>query len=50
MKALREFVARHNCGQLYAFHPALSLGNKLDQPSHSGTMSRVVSGASIPPL
>ena len=35
------------CGQLYAFHRALSLGNKPDQPSHSGTVSRVVRGVTI---
>lgn len=35
------------CGQLYAFYRALSLGNKPDQPSNSGTVSRVVSGVTI---
>ncbi len=35
------------CGQLYAFHRALSLGNQPDQPSKSRTVSRVVSGVSI---
>jgi tagatose-6-phosphate ketose/aldose isomerase len=35
------------CGQLYAFHRALSLGNKPDQPSKSGTVSRVVRGVTI---
>ncbi len=35
------------CGQLYAFHRSLSLGNKPDQPSHSGTVSRVVRGVTI---
>ncbi len=35
------------CGQLYAFHRALSLGNKPDQPSNSGTVSRVVRGVTI---
>jgi tagatose-6-phosphate ketose/aldose isomerase len=38
------------CGQLYAFHRALSLGNKPDQPSNSGTVSRVVRGVNIHPL
>lgn len=35
------------CGQLYAFHRSLSLGNTPDQPSNSGTVSRVVSGVTI---
>ena len=35
------------CGQLYAFHRALALGNKPDQPSNSGTVSRVVRGVTI---
>jgi tagatose-6-phosphate ketose/aldose isomerase len=35
------------CGQLYAFHRALFLGNKPDQPSNSGTVSRVVRGVTI---
>jgi len=35
------------CGQLYAFYRALSLGNKPDQPSSSGTVSRVVRGVTI---
>ncbi len=35
------------CAQLYAFHRALSLGNSPDQPSASGTVSRVVSGVTI---
>ena len=35
------------CGQLYAFHRALSVGNKPDQPSNSGTVSRVVRGVTI---
>jgi len=35
------------CGQLYAFHRSLSLGNKPDQPSNSGTVSRVVRGVTI---
>jgi tagatose-6-phosphate ketose/aldose isomerase len=35
------------CGQLYAFHRALSLGNRPDQPSNSGTVSRVVRGVTI---
>ena len=38
------------CGQLYAFHRALSVGNTPDQPSHSGTVSRVVRGVIIHPL
>jgi tagatose-6-phosphate ketose/aldose isomerase len=35
------------CGQLYAFHRSLSLGNTPDQPSNSGTVSRVVRGVTI---
>lgn len=35
------------CAQLYAFHRALALGNTPDQPSASGTVSRVVSGVRI---
>jgi tagatose-6-phosphate ketose/aldose isomerase len=35
------------CAQLYAFHRALQLGNSPDQPSASGTVSRVVSGVTI---
>ena len=35
------------CAQLYAFHRALALGNTPDQPSASGTVSRVVSGVQI---
>lgn len=35
------------CAQLYAFHRALRLGNAPDQPSASGTVSRVVSGVTI---
>jgi tagatose-6-phosphate ketose/aldose isomerase len=35
------------CGQLYAFHRSLSLGNSPDQPSNSGTVSRVVRGVTI---
>ncbi|HMI36323.1 MAG TPA: SIS domain-containing protein [Steroidobacteraceae bacterium] len=35
------------CGQLYAFYRALSLGGTPDQPSHSGTVSRVVRGVTI---
>jgi tagatose-6-phosphate ketose/aldose isomerase len=35
------------CGQLYAFHRALALGNKPDQPSNSGTVNRVVRGVTI---
>ncbi len=35
------------CGQLYAFHRSLSLGNKPDQPSNSGSVTRVVRGVTI---
>jgi tagatose-6-phosphate ketose/aldose isomerase len=35
------------CGQLYAFHRSLALGNTPDQPSNSGTVSRVVRGVTI---
>jgi tagatose-6-phosphate ketose/aldose isomerase len=35
------------CGQLYAFHRSVSLGNSPDQPSRSGTVSRVVRGVTI---
>jgi len=35
------------CGQLYAFYRALNLGGTPDQPSHSGTVSRVVRGVTI---
>jgi tagatose-6-phosphate ketose/aldose isomerase len=35
------------CGQLYAFHRSLSVGNTPDQPSNSGTVSRVVTGVTI---
>jgi tagatose-6-phosphate ketose/aldose isomerase len=35
------------CGQLYAFHRSMSLGNKPDQPSNSGTVNRVVRGVTI---
>jgi tagatose-6-phosphate ketose/aldose isomerase len=35
------------CAQLYAFHRALILGNSPDQPSNSGTVSRVVRGVTI---
>jgi tagatose-6-phosphate ketose/aldose isomerase len=35
------------CGQLYAFHRSLSLGNTPDQPSNSGSVSRVVRGVTI---
>ncbi len=35
------------CAQLYAFHRALAVGNTPDQPSASGTVSRVVSGVQI---
>src|ERR1700722_1113834 len=38
------------CGQLYAFHRSLSVGNTPDQPSNSGTVSRVVRGVTIHPL
>jgi tagatose-6-phosphate ketose/aldose isomerase len=38
------------CGQLYAFHRALALGNTPDQPSHTGTVTRVVHGVTIHPL
>jgi tagatose-6-phosphate ketose/aldose isomerase len=37
------------CGQLYAFHRSLILGHTPDQPSRSGTVSRVVSGVTIHP-
>ena len=35
------------CAQLYAFHRSLALGNTPDQPSHSGTVTRVVHGVTI---
>jgi tagatose-6-phosphate ketose/aldose isomerase len=35
------------CAQLYAFHRALQLGNRPDQPNVSGTVSRVVRGVTI---
>jgi tagatose-6-phosphate ketose/aldose isomerase len=35
------------CAQLYAFHRALRLDNSPDQPSASGTVSRVVSGVTL---
>ncbi|MGO9037805.1 MAG: SIS domain-containing protein [Steroidobacteraceae bacterium] len=35
------------CAQLYAFHRSLSLGNKPDLPSKSGTVNRVVRGVTI---
>jgi tagatose-6-phosphate ketose/aldose isomerase len=35
------------CGQLYAFHRSVILGNSPDQPSRSGTVSRVVRGVTI---
>ena len=35
------------CAQLYAFHRSLSVGNTPDQPSNSGTVSRVVRGVTI---
>jgi tagatose-6-phosphate ketose/aldose isomerase len=35
------------CAQLYAFHRSLSVGNTPDQPSASGTVSRVVRGVTI---
>jgi tagatose-6-phosphate ketose/aldose isomerase len=38
------------CGQLYAFYRSLAVGNTPDQPSNSGTVSRVVSGVTIHPL
>jgi tagatose-6-phosphate ketose/aldose isomerase len=34
-------------GQLYAFHRSLAVGNTPDQPSNSGTVSRVVRGVTI---
>lgn len=37
------------CAQLYAFHRALQLGSRPDQPSVSGTVSRVVRGVTIHP-
>jgi tagatose-6-phosphate ketose/aldose isomerase len=38
------------CGQLYALHRSLTLGHTPDQPSRSGTVSRVVRGVTIHPL
>jgi tagatose-6-phosphate ketose/aldose isomerase len=38
------------CGQLYALHRALALGNTPDQPSQTGTVTRVVHGVTIHPL
>lgn len=38
------------CAQLYGFYRALRLGNKPDEPSVSGTVSRVVRGVTIYPL
>jgi tagatose-6-phosphate ketose/aldose isomerase len=38
------------CGQLYAFHRALQQGAKPDQPSVSGTVSRVVRGVTVHPF
>lgn len=35
------------CAQLYAFHRSLAVGNTPDQPSKSGTVSRVVNGVHI---
>ncbi len=35
------------CGQIYAFHRSLALGNRPDQPSNSGSVSRVVRGVTI---
>jgi tagatose-6-phosphate ketose/aldose isomerase len=35
------------CGQLYAFHRALALGNSPDQPSRTGAVTRVVHGVTI---
>jgi tagatose-6-phosphate ketose/aldose isomerase len=37
------------CAQLYAFHRSLILGHTPDQPSRSGTVSRVVRGVTIHP-
>jgi tagatose-6-phosphate ketose/aldose isomerase len=37
------------CGQLYALHRSLTLGHTPDQPSRSGTVSRVVRGVTIHP-
>ena len=38
------------CAQLYALHRALRLGIRPDEPSVSGTVSRVVRGVTIHPL
>jgi tagatose-6-phosphate ketose/aldose isomerase len=38
------------CGQLYAFHRSVILGNSPDSPSRSGTVSRVVRGVTIHPF
>jgi tagatose-6-phosphate ketose/aldose isomerase len=38
------------CGQLYAFHRSVMLGNSPDQPSRSGPVSRVVRGVTIHPF
>jgi len=38
------------CAQLYAIHRSLILGYTPDQPSRSGTVSRVVRGVTIHPL
>ena len=35
------------CAQLYAFHRSLALGNTPDQPSNSGTVTRVVHGVTV---
>jgi tagatose-6-phosphate ketose/aldose isomerase len=35
------------CAQLFAFHRALVLGNRPDQPNDAGTVSRVVRGVTI---
>jgi tagatose-6-phosphate ketose/aldose isomerase len=35
------------CAQLYAFHRSLALGNSPDQPSNSGTVTRVVHGVTV---
>lgn len=37
------------CGQLYALHRSLILGHTPDEPSRSGTVSRVVHGVTIHP-
>jgi tagatose-6-phosphate ketose/aldose isomerase len=35
------------CGQMYAFHRSLSVGNTPDLPNNSGTVNRVVRGVTI---